>query len=459
MYAEASAQKQPKGFFTSSNLVLIALATAFFPRVLIMVKAPALVNFFHFATVPFACGMILTKIRSKDRQQISLARSIMMGLASFVVIGIASAILNGAGLVNVILQFLLFTEPFMLILSIVSIPMSPKRVESFRSWILGFGFANLLFALAQKFVLKWDTCRCSPGGWVDSDAIKGVFINQGSGHVVGASVSVSLAAYYFVTAKKRPIWLRSLVVFASFVHLVFADAKQVIVTLVVGLAILSLFKMQDIKKVIVYFTGILIFGIVFAWAIQNIEALSAFNTWIRPEIYGPEGEATKLKFVGIKTIIDYFHSQLNWLLGLGPGHTVDRLGGWMLRDYSDLLTPLGATQSPTSQAVWRATAASWLGDQSSMFSPFWGWVAIWGDLGFLGLGAYLYLCSLTWGFGDDLSKFLMLTVLVHGFIFTQMQEPGYMLFIAALIGLRWQEIRQEKQIKNERAYHSFFSQV
>jgi hypothetical protein len=415
-----------------------------------MAKVPSLVNFFHFAAVPFACGIILVKIRSKDRQQVSLVKDILVGLVILFTIGLASALLNEVGLINAILQFLLFAEPFMLILAIVSIPMTPARVNSFRVWVLGFGFFNLLFALAQKFVLRWDTCACSPGGWDGGDAIKGVFINQGSGHVVGASVSVSLAVYYFVSAKERPIWLRFLVVFASLVQLVFADAKQVIVTLVVGLAILSLFKMQDIRKVIFYFTGIIVFGIGFAWAIQNVEALAAFNTWIRPEIYGPEGEATKLKFVSIRIIISSFHSQLNWLLGLGPGHTVDRLGGWMLRDYSDLLSPLGSTQSPTSLAVWRATAASWLGDQSSMFSPFWGWAAIWGDLGFLGLGAYLYLCSLTWRFSDDLSRYLMLTILVHGFIFTQMQEPGYMLFIAALIGLRWQELRRDRQLKAER---------
>jgi hypothetical protein len=224
---------------------------------------------------------------------------------------------------------------------------------------------------------------------------------------------------------------------------------------VVGFAILSLSKMKDIKKFLLYVIGTIIFVISFVWAIQNIEALSAFNTWIRPEIYGPDGEATQLKIVGIRIIVNSFHSSLNWWLGLGPGHTIDRLGGWMIRDYSDLLSPLGATRSPVSDAVWVATGKSWLGDQSSMFSPFWSWAAIWGDLGFLGLGAYLYLCSLAWRFCDDLSKFLMLTVLVHGFIFTQMQEPGYMLFIACLIGLRLQELRWDAQIKAERKYHDF----
>jgi hypothetical protein len=448
-------QTQGKLSFTSSDLVLLAFATAFFPRVLMMLKVPSFVNFLHFATVPLVCLIILTKVRTKDKQQIAVSKNILIGLSILLTIGFASALLNGAGIINVILHFILLAEPFILILAIISIPMSPKRVERFRAWVLGFGFANLLFALTQKFVLKWDTCGCSPGGWAEGDAIKGVFINQGSGHVVGASVSVSLSTYYFVTATNRPIWLRSLVVFASLLHLVAADAKQVIVTLVAGFAILSLSKMQDISKLIIYVTGTLIFCLAFAWGMQNIEALSAFNGWVRPEIYGPDGDATKLKFVSIRIITEHFHSPLNWLLGLGPGHTVDRLGGWMLRDYSDLLSPLGATQSDTSLAVWRATAASWLGDQSSMFSPFWGWVAIWGDIGFLGLATFLYLCSVAWRFCDDLPKFLMLSVLIHGFIFTQMQEPGYMLFIACLVGLRWQELRRDKQIRVEKNFGNF----
>ncbi|MGB5710690.1 MAG: hypothetical protein WBM44_07240, partial [Waterburya sp.] len=78
---------------------------------------------------------------------------------------------------------------------------------------------------------------------------------------------------------------------------------------------------------------------------------------------------------------------------------------------------------------------------STMFLPFFGWAGIWGDLGFLGLGAYLYLASIVWRnlCSDNMSQFLLLTVLSFGLIFTQMEEPGYMLLTAALIALQWQE--------------------
>jgi hypothetical protein len=40
---------------------------------------------------------------------------------------------------------------------------------------------------------------------------------------------------------------------------------------------------------------------------------------------------------------------------------------------------------------------------------------------------------------DDFCRFLLLSTAVFGVILTQMEEPGQMLTIAVLIGLRWQE--------------------
>jgi hypothetical protein len=81
-----------------------------------------------------------------------------------------------------------------------------------------------------------------------------------------------------------------------------------------------------------------------------------------------------------------------------------------------------------------------------MFSPLFGWAGIWGDLGILGLIAYLYLAYIIWSklSPDDLCRFLLLSVFVTGLIFSQMEEPGYMLFIALIIGLKWQQYRTKK---------------
>lgn len=82
-----------------------------------------------------------------------------------------------------------------------------------------------------------------------------------------------------------------------------------------------------------------------------------------------------------------------------------------------------------------------------MFMPLFSWAGIWGDLGFLGLGAYLYLGYIVWSrlAQDDFSKLLLLTMLVYGLILTQMEEPGQSFTVAILIGLQWHERQSKKR--------------
>ncbi|WP_019504087.1 hypothetical protein [Pleurocapsa sp. PCC 7319] len=426
-----SHQKQIVG---SSSLLLIAFATVFFSRLLETFGAPAPINFVHFATIPCACGVALVKTKTENRSQINTCHTLLWGLLLFLAINFGSALLNHAGLINVVLKTLLLVEPFLLLVAIVSLPISVRILKKLRIWFEGFVFFHLLLIYCQKFAFGY--CHL-PG---DCDNIQGVFYRSGSGHVVGASVSVSFVIYYFAIAKSQPIWVRILVLIAGLGNILASDAKQVLLILILSFAILALTK-GKISEAIVYMIGFIAFMLVFSWVIQNVPAFDSFNTWIRPEIYAPDGEATKLKLSGIKITLEHFHTPLNWVLGLGPGHTIDRLGGWMLRDYEELLSPLGATRTTIGSEVWRYVASSWLATGSSLFSPFWGWAAIWGDLGFLGLASYLYLASVVWRkiCLDDLSKFLVLTIMIYGFIFTQLEEPAYMLSMAIIIGIRWHE--------------------
>ncbi|MEO1376857.1 MAG: hypothetical protein AAFW70_21690 [Cyanobacteria bacterium J06635_10] len=72
---------------------------------------------------------------------------------------------------------------------------------------------------------------------------------------------------------------------------------------------------------------------------------------------------------------------------------------------------------------------------------------IWGDLGFLGLAAYLYLAYIVWNriAKDDFSRFNLMTLFVYGWIITQMEEPAQTMVIAIMIGLEWHERRIAKQ--------------
>ncbi|MBD1847776.1 hypothetical protein H6F89_31190 [Cyanobacteria bacterium FACHB-63] len=432
-----------KGLIANSNLTLFAIATALFPRVLTGLKFPSAINFLHFAMIPLACGSVMCNSRSKDREQLAIAKNLLLSLFLFLIVVFASALLNSAGVVNAVLDYLLLTEPFILILTIVSIPMVPESYQRFRKAILQAALINMLFAYIQKYVLRLERLVGL------EDNIKGIFIGQGAGHVLGGSVAMTFAVYYFVTAKTKPLWFRIAIVLACFNHIVISDTKQVLLSFIVGYALLYLINIKDIRRTILYLTLGAAFLSAFYWAIYNFEALRAFTTWIRPEIYGPDGEATRLKFATFHLVPQYFHSPLNWLLGLGPGHTVGRLGGWMLESYWNLLAPLGATMHPVSKEVWKTVAASWLGSQSSMFSPLFGWAGIWGDLGPLGLSTYFYMAFLVWRYiaVTELSKYLMLTVFAFGLVFSQLEEPGYTLFVATMIGLGWQDQKIANQVE------------
>ncbi|MBC7969794.1 MAG: hypothetical protein H7Z11_06655, partial [Verrucomicrobia bacterium] len=366
---------KPKGYVTNTNLILFGIGTALFPRVLTGLKIPSPINFLHFVTIPLACGSVLLNSRSKDPKQIALSRNLLISLFLFLTVVFASALLNDAGVINAVLDYLLLAEPFILILTIVSIPMTTESYQRFREWILQAALINMLFAYVQKYVFHMEKLIGL------EDNIKGIFIGQGAGHVLGGSVAMTFAVYYFATAKTKPLWFRIAIFLACFNHILISDTKQVLLSFIVGYVLLYLINIKDLGKTLMY----LILGVVFLsgflWACYNIEALQPYTVWIRPEIYGSDGEATLLKFATFRLVPQHFHSPLNWLLGLGPGHTVGRLGGWMLETYWNLLAPLGATMHPVSKEIWRTVAASWLGDQSSMFSPLFGWAGIWGDLG------------------------------------------------------------------------------
>ncbi len=430
-----SLTKQP--LLKNSQLILIAFATAFFPRIINTIGLPATINFIHFTLVPLCCVIAILTTKIKLKKQIFFCKSLLTFLFLFLIIITISALLNQAGIINIILSFLLLTEPFILLLAIICLPISTTSLENFRNWIIYFGIINIVLALCQHFLI---TTGLLPVTLMQpEDNVQGVFYLSGSGHVVSASVSMSLALFNFSSYNNQSLLIKIGIFIAACIQLLFADAKQVIVVWLAAWLILILIKSRDFKTALQYLIAAIIVIWSLWWCIDNLPIFSAFKAWIRPEIYGFNGVATQLKTAPFRIIPIYYQSFWNWLLGLGPGHTIGRLGGWMLKDYASLLQPLGATTHPASLAVWQTYIGHWL--DSTFFSPLWGWAGIWGDLGLLGLAAYLGIIILIWQHicNDDFSRFTILTMMIFGLILTQMEEPGYMLSMTTFIGLKWHE--------------------
>jgi hypothetical protein len=446
------AVSQKKVSIKNSTLILIAFATAFFPRLFSYFGAPAIINFVHFLVVPIVTGIVLLTTGVRDRKQIKIAWELIVAMGILLTCTIASALLNKAGIINAFLQFMLLAEPFMMLIAVMAIPLVGESLNRFKHWLLGLALFNLLLAIAQSILMPIGIYP-RRGGTIQ-DNIAGVFASGGgsAGNYVSCTISIYFALYFLLVFKTVPLWIRITALLAALYQTQVSDSKQIFLTLI-GSGILLVFtKLENPAKLLLYLICAVLILTAIVWIFQNLdlEFLSDYRNWTdREGLYGPDGVATKTKLAAFRIVPSYYETPLNWLLGLGPGHTVTRLGGWMLAKYASLLIPLGATVHPASADVFQVITDGWIAQESTIFFPLFTWAGIWGDLGFVGLAAYLYLGSIVWRkiCVDDLCKFVILTNVVLGFILTQMEEPGQMLTVACLLGLRWQEYRGQQLLR------------
>lgn len=450
-------KNQKRKIIDNSNLIIIAFCSVFYSRILATTIRFSLLNLLHFVVVPLVFVIAIFTTKTKNSKQISISLSFLGGLLVLFGVTIASALLNGTGLINAIVSFFMLGEPFMFLAAFICIPITDKSFAKIKKFLYWSVAINFLLAAAQKPLI--DLGRLDAGGLNGTDGCGGVFFVSGAGNYVSATVSFVFALYFFVSQNSFPRWIKFAVLNVSLWHLLFSDSKQLILAFGLSWVLLILVNSKDIIKTLKLVIGLVIVGYTGIWLSQNVEAFSAFTAWARPELYGENGLAWYAKFYSIRSILSHYETPLNWLLGLGPGHTVSRLGAWFLRDYASILGPLGSTRTSIGQDSMDFVANFWLTSGSSLFSPIFGWAGIWGDLGFMGLGAYLYLGYLVWqNFGvNDVLKVVLLSVLVIGFIFTQMEEPGYMISLAMILGLVWQEQRLlgSTNKKNKPIYTSF----
>ncbi|MEM9219279.1 MAG: hypothetical protein AAGD25_33710 [Cyanobacteria bacterium P01_F01_bin.150] len=445
-------QPQKSGQIKNSTLILVAFATAFFPRFFSYFGAPSIIDFGHFIVIPIVLLIAVLTSRVTDRQRIGVVWELLIGILLFLICMTVSALLNQAGIINLALQFTFFAEPFMLLAAIAAIPMLGNRLEKFQYWLMSFALINLLLALAQSVLIPIGIYPKKGG--TDEDAITGVFGGGGgsAANYVSCTVSLYFAIYFLTSFKQIPLWIRVLPFLGALYQIQISDSKQVFLALAVGWVILMMTKVEKPVNLLVYWAGAFIGAIVLGWILANVESefLKPYQNWTNRPIWGWDGLAAQTKFAVWHIAPPYFKSDLNWLFGLGPGHTVTRLGGWVLNRSSlkNLLLPLGATIHPVSLDAWAVIEGTYLPQESTIFFPMFTWIGMWGDLGFVGVAAYIYLGFITWKrfCVDDFGKFLILSTASFGCILTQMEEPGHMLTVACLLALRWQEYQNKKSL-------------
>jgi hypothetical protein len=443
MHQEKIALKRKKdSVVRNSTLIFAAFCTTFYSRIFCSItRAPSILNFFHFITVPFAMVVALSTTRTKDQQKIAAAKLIFTGMMFLLCVMIASALWNDAGIPNIIINFLMLAEPFMFLIAITCIDLSRERLNQIRRWLLISAIINLVLAIAQKFLLLAGKISAAP--YDATDGVQGVFFISGAGGYVSTAVSLNFAIYCILYLKVVPLWLRIVGLVATIYQIQIADTKQVVVVSILAWVALLICNFIDLRKLIIYIICIGLAIAAFWWAVHNLEMFSAYANWMsRDDINNSDsGGGLDVKLEGIRRVLSYYRSPMNWILGLGPGHTLGRLGGWTIQDMWSILAPLGATKHPLYNEMWTFINSNWIAWSTTFYVPLFSWAGIWGDQGWLGVVSYLYLGFIVWKCfcNDDFSKWLALTIFFYGFFLTQMEEPGFMLTVAMLIGLRWQE--------------------
>jgi hypothetical protein len=412
-------------------LIIFTLILTTFSRVFeVILGLPAIINLLHFPLVLLIFILTLNKISNKKN-------TLILGIIILFVTILFSGFINAAGIINVFLEFLLFAEPFLLLIIIVNIDYSKESIHKLGKWIIFFGLIQIPFAFYQY--IAWD------GTHLRSDIVKGTFLGMGAGHHVMGAIAIICAIYLLYSFNTKPYWLKYIFALSLFSLPILSDAKQAILAFLVSYVLLSFTKIKNPKKFIKYALITLLFIII---TFKIISIFFSGSYWAQE---GVIISGLKDKFDMFSVLNSNHKSFIGWVFGLGPGHTAGRLA-FMLPEYFGLLIPYGATISPITNQIWQSGHYS--AKQSSLFNPFFSWAGVLGDIGIIGFLVYICLLWILYHkyCKDDISKIFLMSIFVFGWIFVWLEEPNFMLYIVAVIGQRWLAfgIKEKVQYKKKR---------
>ena len=393
-------------------LLLVALYSATFSRIAqAAFGVPYAVHWIHFPLVAVAFVLALRRIEDE-------AAPLVAGCGALLAVFAASAWLNGAGAINAVLGYALLAEPW-LFLAVLANERARRSTADLAWWVLALAFAQIPLALAQ---VPHSRAIHNP------DVVQGSFTGMGAGHHVMGAISAATAIYLLWRRPIRNAWLTWTIVVVLASLVVLSDSKQVILAFGVAFVLLRSPRMRQPREAMRLSAGIL-----FGAAVVYI-ALRAFarSYWLDHL----EGLAAALsqKLVVFPLLVEHFHAWWQWFFGLGPGHGVARLGGWLLDVYWNRLEPYGATRTDIAREAWHASRYARI---SSLFAPLFSWAGIFGDIGLAGVAVYGALLSVTYRrlCRDDFARLVVLAIVIFGFVFDWLEEFNFMLYAMALIGI------------------------
>lgn len=397
-------------------VAVLALGIATFSRLLESeLSLPRAVNWVHF---PILCAAFAGSLLRVEKH----AAPLFLGVIALLVVFVTSALVNGAGMINACLGYVLLAAPLLLLAVLINTQPSESLARTVGGWVLLFALAQIPIGL-----LQWPHAIALH----DSDYVQGSFRGMGTGHHVLGAISMTAALYVLRSFPESRVWWRATLAALLLFLVVASDSKQVVLAFGLGYVVFELCQIRSWKAAS-YLAArvILLTGVTYL-------AFHLFD----PHLYVQDAHTIvhnfTRKFEVFPLITARIHSLAGWIFGLGPGHTVSRMGGWLIDHYWNLLAPLGATRTELHDEVMNLP---WLTNKtSSFFLPMFSWAGIFGDVGVAGILVYGGLLWVTYFHvcADGLSRFLVVVIVVLGFVFDWLEEYNFMLYVAAVIGQRW----------------------
>lgn len=402
--------------------------------------APSYINFFHFPLALLAgilaCG--------KKPYQDAVTRKTGIGILALLLVCVVSWIANEGEVSRPFLEWLVFCEPFLALFAILRTDLTPRMYRA--SWALVLGIA-----LVQVPVGYWQAINVGL-----SDDLQGTFIGQGAGaHVAGAVCLLGILICATRGAKTRSMtakWCWFLTATVLFTIPLLADANQVIVAgvLGLGLALITCLGINPVRLVLPVsaMATVVYFGYLFYEPLHRLSNSDLLRDGIEGKI-----EGTNLVLSGM------WHTPTFGVIGLGPGNSVSRVAlmtsGADLKEGSPVAL-LGLKTAHVTREVEQLTESNYLWKSSSVWSSISSWTGLIGDLGPVGLGIYLWIVAQLWravsgsrDWESSVMRGAFLMVCFLGFIYSWLEEPGFTLMLAFIMGLAVHRVRQNAKLAVE----------
>jgi len=404
-------------------LLLSYIYLLFYSRIAVNYGLPSLFNHFHLIYIYLVfIFFFIQKILSKKNILNPLLFFILLYLFSVII----STFLNFVNFDNIIIYIFINIEIFIYLILVTSLELDKKQLKIFRYNIIFIGLLNCLMAYYQSIVLN-----------LDEDSVKGIFIGLGNGAHLSGAIS-SLLAFYFLVNEDIKFKIKIFLILILYGCNIITDSKQILLVffLISGIYILFNKKKYSFLKSVTFFFLICSF-------IYYLTTMTFFKNLLENDFFTIK-EMLRLKFNVFNLIFYNFYNFIDYLFGLGPGQVSSRLA-YLSPEYENIKFLNLKTNTLTIE-IWNVQQSNYLTNYltgSSLASLFFHLSSSIGEIGFVGYSLYLLICyKIVRYLKYELSIFLLiLSLLIFGVLYHYPEEPGFTIYLASIISLRFHENR------------------